>query len=267
MRFRRLEEVGGEHDEPLRRQYVVGAGRGATIPGQIPIIAPLPKAPGHLRGRITAHSEVIHLVVQRPNGGGASWLPTVSARNLNRRVVASDGAAFTGAVRPRTHSLTLDGADRSRGRHQPESLPRAGYVVCPPRGFDGSLAAPQARPLELDMRWGIRGGNSALVTSLDQRRRASRKSDKMSLPSPRRKCLSSGRTTQARNSPAIAGETPTGRGRLPALHPRHRLSLLCRAPARLPTPEAGENDLGLSKNGDALSRHRGNADLRIHPRD
>jgi hypothetical protein len=59
----------------------------------------------------------------------------------------------------------------------------------------------RARPLELDMRCGPHGGNSTLVTGLDQGVRASAESGKMSLSAPRHKCLSSGRTTQARNSP------------------------------------------------------------------
>jgi hypothetical protein len=72
------------------------------------------------------------------------------------------------------------------------------------------LPALQARPLELDTRCGIHGGNSGLVTGLEQRARASGESDIMSLSAARHKCLSSGRTTQARNSPAKPGVTPLG---------------------------------------------------------
>jgi hypothetical protein len=62
--------------------------------------------------------------------------------------------------------------------------------------------ALEARRLELDMRCGLHGGNSTLVTGLDQRVRARAESDVMSLSALRDKCLSSGRTTQARKSPA-----------------------------------------------------------------
>ena len=57
------------------------------------------------------------------------------------------------------------------------------------------LAALQARPLELDMRCGIHGRNSTLVTGPGQRVMPSGDSDKMSLSADRRKCLDSGRTT------------------------------------------------------------------------
>jgi hypothetical protein len=57
------------------------------------------------------------------------------------------------------------------------------------------LAALQARPLEVDMRCGIHGGNSTLATGLDQRVKESPKPDKMSFPPARHNCLVSGRTT------------------------------------------------------------------------
>jgi hypothetical protein len=62
--------------------------------------------------------------------------------------------------------------------------------------------ALEARPLELDMRYGVHRGNSTLVTGLDQGVRARAESDIMALSAARDKCLSSGRTTQARKSPA-----------------------------------------------------------------
>jgi hypothetical protein len=63
-------------------------------------------------------------------------------------------------------------------------------------------AALKARRLELDMRCAIHRGNSTLLAGLDQRVRARAESYIMSLWAARHKCLSSGRTTQARKSPA-----------------------------------------------------------------
>jgi hypothetical protein len=74
--------------------------------------------------------------------------------------------------------------------------------------FSVPWAALQARHLELDMRCGMRGGDSAAVTGLDQRVSDRGDSDIMSLSEARPKCLSSGRTTQARNSPAQAQPNP-----------------------------------------------------------
>jgi hypothetical protein len=73
-------------------------------------------------------------------------------------------------------------------------LPAAGL-----RWFPGRR---EARRLELDMRCGIRRGNSTRVTGLDQPVRARAESDRMSLLAAPHKCLSSGKTTQARKSPA-----------------------------------------------------------------
>jgi hypothetical protein len=56
-------------------------------------------------------------------------------------------------------------------------------------------AALEARPLELDMRRGIDGGNSTLVTGLDQRVGASVRADKMSLSTAHPHSLTSRRTT------------------------------------------------------------------------
>jgi hypothetical protein len=59
----------------------------------------------------------------------------------------------------------------------------------------------EARPLESDVRCGIHGGDSTLVAGLNQGALATAESDIMSLSAAHPKCLSSGKTTQARNSP------------------------------------------------------------------
>jgi hypothetical protein len=57
------------------------------------------------------------------------------------------------------------------------------------------LAARQTRALELDMRRSVHGGNSTLVSGLDQRVKAGGKPDTMSLSAARSYSLISGRTT------------------------------------------------------------------------
>jgi hypothetical protein len=77
--------------------------------------------------------------------------------------------------------------------------------------FSVPWAALQARRLELDMRCGMRGGDSALLTGLDQRAGGGAESDIMSLSETSPKCLSSGRTTQARNPQAQPNAAPPRR--------------------------------------------------------
>jgi len=62
------------------------------------------------------------------------------------------------------------------------------------------LPALRARPLELDMRCGIQGGDSAGVTSLDQREREFGESDKLSLLTPSSNVPRFGENDLSRNS-------------------------------------------------------------------
>jgi hypothetical protein len=106
----------------------------------------------------------------------------------------------------------------------------------------------RARPLELDMRCGPRGGNSTLVTGRDQRVRTGPESGKMSLSAANHKGLSSGRTTQARNSPDQAQPhaarprrlgVPHLKAPVPTHSHRHRQ---CPLHAPAPPPPAGIGD-------------------------
>jgi hypothetical protein len=68
-----------------------------------------------------------------------------------------------------TRAVNCNSLNRCRALGMPSASRRAAMVP---------LAALQASPLELDMRWGIHGGNSTRVTGLAQRAlpRASAKS-------------------------------------------------------------------------------------------
>jgi hypothetical protein len=71
-------------------------------------------------------------------------------------------------------------------------------------------AALEARRLELDMRCGLHGGNSTLVTGLDPRARASVQADKMSLTAARPHNPISRRTTYHGIPPPKRNVTPLG---------------------------------------------------------